>query len=35
MIPRRAQGIAGEVSGSLGHFVQSSLQLVDLLSLDP
>jgi hypothetical protein len=29
MIPRRGQGVAGEVSGSLGHSVEGSLQLVD------
>ena len=35
MIPRRGQGVAGEVSGSLGQLVEGSLQVVELLPLDP
>ena len=32
MIPRRGQGVAGEVSGSLGQLVEGSLQVVELPS---
>ena len=32
-IPRRGQGIAGKVACSLGHLVERSLQVVELLSL--
>ncbi len=35
MIPRRAQGVAGEVSGSVGQLVEGSLQVVELLSPAP
>jgi hypothetical protein len=35
MIPRRAQGFAGDVSGSLGQFVEGSLEVVTLPSLAP
>ena len=35
MIPRRGQGFAGEVSGSLGQLVEGSLQVVELLPLAP
>jgi hypothetical protein len=34
-ITRRAQGVAGEVSGLLGQFVKGSLQVVELLPLAP
>jgi hypothetical protein len=35
MIPRRAQGIVGEVSGLFRQFVKGSLQVVNFLSLVP
>ena len=35
MIPRRAQGVAGEVSGLLGEVVEGSLQVVEFPSLAP
>jgi hypothetical protein len=35
MVSRRGQGVAGEVSGSLGQLVAGSLQVVELLPLDP
>src|SRR4051812_16853040 len=35
MIPRRGQGVAGEVSGSLGQVVQSMVQVVELPSFAP
>jgi len=35
MIPRRGQGFAGEVSGSLGQLVEGSLQVVEFPPLAP
>jgi hypothetical protein len=35
VVSRRAQGVAGEVSGLLGKLVDGSLQVVELLSLAP
>ena len=35
MIPRRGQGVSGEVSSLLDQFVEGSLQVVDLLPLFP
>src|SRR5262249_314646 len=35
MVPRRGQGVAGEVPGSLGHLVEGSLQVVGLPPLGP
>jgi hypothetical protein len=35
MIPRRGQGVAGEGSGSLGHLVEGSLQVVGFPPLGP
>jgi len=35
MIPGRGQGFSGEVSGSLGHIIEGSLQVVELLPLAP
>jgi hypothetical protein len=35
MIPRRGQGVAGKVPGSLGQLVEGSLQVVEFLQLAP
>jgi hypothetical protein len=35
MIPRHGQGVTGEVSGSLGHLIEGSLQVVEFLPLAP
>jgi hypothetical protein len=35
MIPRRGQGVAGEGAGSLGQFIEGSLQLVRFPPLGP